>query len=55
MQRLPMPLSYSALSALALLLAGPAAAADADDCAGDKPAVSIPACSRIIGGYYGSR
>ena len=41
---------HSAPSALiaALLLAGPAAAADAENCASNTPAVSIPACTRII-------
>jgi hypothetical protein len=51
---LPMRLSDSVLGALLtaiVLLAGPAAAAaaaDAEDCAGNTPAVSIPACTRII-------
>ncbi len=46
----PVSLSSSARSAfvVALLLAGPAAAADAEDCASNTPAVSIPACTRII-------
>ena len=50
MDLLPVPLYCSARGALvvALLLTGPAAAADAEDCASNTPAVSIPACSRII-------
>ena len=50
MQLLPRFLFMSSRGALvaALLLAGPAGAADAEDCASNKPAVSIAACTRII-------